>query len=206
MADNYSQATVEPDLPGELFTESELDALSAACGLVARPVGGGKLYFFADLYFLVDGEDEDGYTFDCLEFLQGKLNSLDQEAYPAITIHGASTCSKMRPGEFGGFAHIITRDHIRSFNTWEWLDEEARLPGDAHQLDAFFAAREEVAFRWHVDDVLCVRPDLTREQAFQVLKLARTCHDATVGINWEVLEATAQHLFGDKPEPEGQEA
>ena len=56
-----------------------------------------------------------------LALLQAKLRQLDATAYPHITIHGASTCSKMRDDEFGGFAHVITRDDVRSLSTWQWL-------------------------------------------------------------------------------------
>lgn len=199
MADNYLQATVEPDLPADLFTHPELEALSTACGLEAE-AASGTLTFFAGTYFLAESEDADGNGVSCLHLFQEKLKSLDPVAYPSITIQGASTCSKMRPGEFGGYAHIIERDDIRSFSTWEWLEQEAQLRGNGRDLDEFFAAREQVAFLWHVDDVLSVRPDLTRDQAFEVLQLSKECHDANVGINWEVLEATAQHLFGDAPE------
>jgi hypothetical protein len=55
-----------------------------------------------------------------------------------------------------------------------------------------------IAIVWHIDDVLGVRPDLSREQAFEVLKQAKRYHDANVGINWEVLSATAEVLFGEK--------
>ena len=55
-----------------------------------------------------------------------------------------------------------------------------------------------IAIVWHIDDVLGVRPDLSREQAFEVLKQAKRHHDANVGINWEVLSATAEVLFGEK--------
>ena len=55
-----------------------------------------------------------------------------------------------------------------------------------------------IAIVWHIDDVLGVRPDLSREQAFEVLKQAKRHHDANVGINWEVLSATAEVLYGEK--------
>jgi hypothetical protein len=55
-----------------------------------------------------------------------------------------------------------------------------------------------IAIVWHIDDVLGVRPDLSSEQAFEVLKQAKRHHDANVGINWEVLSATAEVLFGEK--------
>jgi hypothetical protein len=55
-----------------------------------------------------------------------------------------------------------------------------------------------IAVVWHVADVLQVRPDLDSEQAFEVLRLVKKSHDANVGINWEVISATAEVLFGEK--------
>ena len=60
--------------------------------------------------------------------MQDKLRRLDASDYPRIVIEGAATCSKMRPGEFGGFAHLITRDDVRSMSTWQWLDEQDGEP------------------------------------------------------------------------------
>lgn len=40
---------------------------------------------------------------------------------------------------------------------------------------------------WHVDDVLSINSDLSRERARLVLTMAMDNHDANIGINWEVL-------------------
>lgn len=71
---------------------------------------------------------------------------------------------------------------------------------DEVDIDAVLAKRRQVAVIWDVEDVQEVRPDLTDEQAWEVLKQTRRQHDATLGINWETLEFTAQMLFGDAPE------
>jgi len=55
--------------------------------------------------------------------------------------------------------------------------------------------KDSIAITWHIADVLDVRPDLTRDQARQVLGVVEQHHDATIGINWDVLEATADTLF-----------
>lgn len=41
---------------------------------------------------------------------------------------------------------------------------------------------------WHVDDVLSINSDLSRDLARLVLQMAMDNHDATIGINWEVLQ------------------
>ena len=55
---------------------------------------------------------------------------------------------------------------------------------------------------WHTDDVLQQRPDLTLQQASEVLY--RLCdpaeHDATIGVNWESIDSMCDTLFGEAPE------
>jgi hypothetical protein len=132
MADNYYQATVSPELPAALFNEEELQALEIACGLSCEKIED-HLYFFADTSFRAEGEDDEDATVDCLALMQAKLRQLDPVAYSCITIQGAATCSKMRPDEFGGFAHLITRDDVCSMSTWQWLDEQT--PSTWQSLD-----------------------------------------------------------------------
>jgi hypothetical protein len=124
MASNHYQATMTPDLPAAVFSEFDLHALNAACGL--RCEGDDLLYFYAEECFSEEGEDHEGNWFNGLSLLQEKLRHLDPSAYPRIVIEGAATCSKMRPGEFGGFAFLITRDEIRYMATWQWIHEQTR--------------------------------------------------------------------------------
>ena len=58
----------------------------------------------------------------------------------------------------------------------------------------------EIAIIWSVEDVLEIRPDLSREQATEVLEQVSQDHDAGIGINWQTLEYVADELFGDIPE------
>ena len=46
----------------------------------------------------------------------------------------------------------------------------------------------EIKIVWSVDDVKSIAADLTDDECRQVLSLAEKYHDATVGINWDVLE------------------
>jgi hypothetical protein len=123
MANNYTQATVSPDLPATLFSSHELEALEADCGLSTEE-SDGMLYFFASDYFSESGDAQDGFGIECTSLFQEKLRQLDSADYPAIVIHGACSCSKMRPDEFAGFAFYITRDDVRSMSTREWLEQQ----------------------------------------------------------------------------------
>lgn len=115
---------MSPDLPVSHFSLAELEALGNSCGLRSERAGD-HLYFFAEEFFCEEGEDQHGERLDCTQLLQAKLRQLDPASYPHITIEGAATCSKMRPGEFGGFAYFITRDEIRYCSTWQWLSQQA---------------------------------------------------------------------------------
>ena len=48
---------------------------------------------------------------------------------------------------------------------------------------------------WSTDDVLSQRDDLTFEQAVKVLEALESNHDASVGINWDVINDTAEIMF-----------
>ncbi len=58
---------------------------------------------------------------------------------------------------------------------------------------------------WAIEDVQVVRPDLTDEQAAQVLEQVKQGHDASIGINWEVLEAVADIEFNSCEENDDNE-
>jgi hypothetical protein len=123
MANNYYQATIWPMLPAALFNDEDLQSLRISCGLTFEK-DEDRLYFFAESNFSEEGEDDSESCVNCLAILQEKLGYLDPSAYPRIVIEVAATCSRMRPGEFGGFAHLITREFIRSMTTWQWLHEQ----------------------------------------------------------------------------------
>lgn len=52
-----------------------------------------------------------------------------------------------------------------------------------------------VHFSWGIEDVQSIREDLSDEKAMEVLQYAKQKHDATLGINWEVLQIYADTLF-----------
>lgn len=54
---------------------------------------------------------------------------------------------------------------------------------------------QEINIVWSIDDVLSVRPHLNKEQASAVLVHLKRHHDASIGINWDVIETIANDLF-----------
>ena len=62
----------------------------------------------------------------------------------------------------------------------------------------FLAQRGRIALVWSIDDVLQVRPDLTRAQAWQLLRALEEDHHAGLGISWDPLLVAAQEMFGER--------
>lgn len=62
-----------------------------------------------------------------------------------------------------------------------------------------------ITVTWQIGDVQSVRPDLSDEQARAVLQAVEEGHDATIGINWNVLELAAARLFGATAKTESDE-
>ena len=54
---------------------------------------------------------------------------------------------------------------------------------------------EEIAIVWSVDDVKVECDWLTDDQALEVLFALKSQHDATIGINWDVIRDTADYMF-----------
>jgi hypothetical protein len=73
-------------------------------------------------------------------------------------------------------------------------DEPFYIDDFVHRLLATYG---KIAIIWCVEDVQSplVRPDLTTEQAWEVLERARDKHDADWGVNWTTLETIADDLF-----------
>lgn len=75
--------------------------------------------------------------------------------------------------------------------------------GDLHHppfIDPLLSAFGQSAVVWSVGDVLDVRPDLSDDQAAEVLHQAIRQHDATLGIGWDTFEYYATTMFGEPPE------
>ena len=57
---------------------------------------------------------------------------------------------------------------------------------------------DEISIVWHIDDVLEICPKLSKKRARELLDYLKHNHDANEGINWQVIETTAQTLFNYK--------
>jgi hypothetical protein len=68
------------------------------------------------------------------------------------------------------------------------------------------AHRREIAIVWNTHDVKEVRPDLTDDQAWEVLQQVERQNDANIGVNWHTLECAAEELFGPPPDGDAKTA
>lgn len=53
---------------------------------------------------------------------------------------------------------------------------------------------DEITISWHYTDVKEIAPDFSDDQCREVLQIARNNHDATIGVNWDVLEVWADKV------------
>jgi len=51
-----------------------------------------------------------------------------------------------------------------------------------------------ISIIWNIEDVKSLEPNMSDEQAIEVLELALDNHDANEGINWTVLEYWISHI------------
>jgi hypothetical protein len=58
---------------------------------------------------------------------------------------------------------------------------------------------------WHIDDVLNIRPDLSEAEALKVLEVLADDFDANNGINWDVIQYTADRLYEEPDDDEEEE-
>lgn len=74
---------------------------------------------------------------------------------------------------------------------------------DADGLAVILRRRRQIAQLWGAADVAAVRPDLSDDQAWDVLQEVGMTRDGETGITWRVLEETAEGLFGPAPDEAG---
>jgi hypothetical protein len=66
-------------------------------------------------------------------------------------------------------------------------------------IDELLEQEHVIGHFWGIDDVQEVRPDLSDDQAWEVLQTVDRRLDSNLGINWEIVQIIADGLF---PEPD----
>jgi len=57
--------------------------------------------------------------------------------------------------------------------------------------------KDTITISWGIDDVKCRNSNLTNDQARFILTMLKENHDANVGINWDVIDATIERYLSD---------
>mgnify|MGYP005645417265 CR=1 FL=1 len=65
-------------------------------------------------------------------------------------------------------------------------------------MATYYAETGTLVDEWSVEDVQVQRPDLTWEQAANVLQSIATNYNAEVGMNWEVIDCVAQIKYPEE--------
>lgn len=73
------------------------------------------------------------------------------------------------------------------------------MSSDTLDIHERLAARHQIAHIWSIEDVQLLRPDLTDEQAWEILQAVKHQCDACVGINWDVISQIAHDLYAPSP-------
>ncbi len=97
-----------------------------------------------------------------------------------------------------GFGNLFP-DSLDNLFVISTTDSEGILESHTN-LHPMLWPRREIAVVWTTEDVEELRPDLTADQCWKVLQECERTHDAGDGINWHALDATAEAMFGPKPD------
>jgi len=74
--------------------------------------------------------------------------------------------------------------------------QHAKSGNDIHEL---LVKSRQIAAIWSIEDVQSIRPDLSEEQAWEVLQRVDRHQDSELGITWLTLGTAAKDLFDDAP-------
>jgi hypothetical protein len=127
----------------------------------------------------------------------------------AILFEMASFCAvldvdKLAKGDIAFGSNSWRGDHyeppLRKAIERCWRERPEGVYEHTPQIDIeqLLRQRRQVAVIWSIDDIQEVRPDLTDDQAWQVLQCCHDKHDGELGLTWTTIEIVADDLF---PEP-----
>ncbi|HMO84058.1 MAG TPA: hypothetical protein PKC18_03960 [Lacipirellulaceae bacterium] len=97
--------------------------------------------------------------------------------------------------------HERSLTHI--YHSLRIIRRELRRPSRQLDIHAVLESRGAIAIVWSIEDVLGVRPHLSKEQAWNVLQRCEKVHDCNYGMTWDLLESVADDLY---PAPGADEA
>ena len=75
---------------------------------------------------------------------------------------------------------------------------------DTEEIRQELAKQGKIALVWSIEDVKSLRV-VSDDEAFEVLLSVEHNHDAGIGVNWDVIAATADSMFPGRAAPEDEE-
>ncbi len=96
--------------------------------------------------------------------------------------------------------HERSLTHI--YHSLRIIRRELRRPSRQLDIHAVLESRGEIAIVWSIEDVLGVRPHLTKEQAWEVLLRCDRMHDCNYGMTWDLLESVADDMYPESVDSE----
>ena len=87
-------------------------------------------------------------------------------------------------------SEAVARHIVHRLNLGD--DAEREAASDLHQL---LEQNHQIAHLWGVEDVMDVRPDLSEDQAWEVLQTCDRRKDSTMGITWDTIKIIADDLY-----------
>ena len=90
---------------------------------------------------------------------------------------------------------------------WEPEGSMVAYDGAFFQPMAKFDTEDEtgISIRWTIDDVRTQCSALDDDEAMEVLSYIERHHDATIGVNWDVIDSAIEHLYPEKHGTEGED-
>jgi hypothetical protein len=113
--------------------------------------------------------------------------------------YSIATILRCALADLEGIMPVFDPEHVHP--GWETLAELRSIVDSEERMEAVdrYDPATQIVIVWSIDDVLERRPDLTKEQAKDVLDMVIRRHDCNFGVSWENLDYCAEELFGDKP-------
>jgi hypothetical protein len=86
--------------------------------------------------------EESGSPLQVAELVRRFFKEMRPDGKDTFALSWAETCSKMRTGEFGGGACLVTKDEVKCISTWEWVDQLS-LEGAADEQSVANSVHED---------------------------------------------------------------
>jgi len=130
-----------------------------------------------------------------------KIGILFDEPYHCAVLDVA----KLTAGDIAFLSNSWRGDHYEP-HLRKAIEASPPVEPPETNIHELLAERRQIARIWGIEDMQGIRPDLSEEQAWEVLQAAEDSHEADIGINCSVLECHAEMLFGSAPEASSEEA